>query len=163
MSILQVPITLFWSSSLTNVSIGWKVVLTNRVPKLTTSAVPNMFEDLVSSIPELVDSGKFKATDYDWALHPGGATIITGIQKTMRLTEQHLRASYEVYIAHGNSSSASIFSVFNQLLSGPTMDHIVACSFGPGIAVEMMMLRRCQNSRPGTESPAETLVAEDVD
>lgn len=122
-----------------------------------------MFEDLVSSIPELVDSGKFKATDYDWALHPGGATIITGIQNTMRLTEQHLRASYEVYIAHGNSSSASIFSVLKQLLSGPTMDHIVSCAFGPGIAVEMMMFRRCQSSRTGTESPAETLVAEDVD
>lgn len=122
-----------------------------------------MFEDLTSSIPELVEAGKFKATDYDWALHPGGATVITGIQNTMRLTEQHLRASYEVYMAHGNSSSATIFSVLKQLLSGPTMEHIVGCAFGPGISVEMMMFRRCHSSRAGTDSPAETLVAEDVD
>lgn len=149
--------------SIANQKTGWKVVLTQRVPKLTTSAVPNMFEDLVSSIPELVDGGKFKGTDYDWALHPGGATVITGIQNTMRLSEQHLRASYEVYMAHGNSSSATFFSVFKQLLSGPTTDHIVGCAFGPGIAVEMMMFKRCQSSRAGTESPAETLVAEDVD
>jgi len=52
------------------------------------------------------------------------------------------------------------------LLEGSTMEHIVGCAFGPGIAVEMMAFKRCQgpiSSRPGTESPAETLVAEDVD
>lgn len=122
-----------------------------------------MFEDLVASIPELVDANKFKASDYDWALHPGGATVITGVQTAMRLTEQHLRASYEIYMAHGNSSSATFFSVLKRLLSGPTTEHIMGCAFGPGIAVEMMAFRRCENSRAGTESPAETLVAEDVD
>lgn len=122
-----------------------------------------MFEDLVSTIPELVDANKFKASDYDWALHPGGATVISGIQKTMRLDEQALRASYEVYIGHGNSSSATFFSVLKNLLSGPTTEHIVGCAFGPGISVEMMIFRRCSNSRAGTQSPAETLVAEDVD
>lgn len=125
-----------------------------------------MFEDLISSIPELVDTAKFRAVDYEWALHPGGATIISGVQKTMKLTEQHLRATYEVYINHGNSSSATVFSVLKKLLEGPTMDHIVSCAFGPGIAVEMVVFRRCQSgtpSRNGSHSPAETLVAEDVD
>lgn len=138
-------------------------MLTQRVPKLTLTAVPNMFEDLVSSIPELVDANMFKASDYDWALHPGGATIISGIQSAMRLSEDHLRASYEVYMAHGNSSSATFFSVLKQLLSGPTNEHIIGCAFGPGIAVEMMALKRCELSRSGSASPAETLVAEDVD
>lgn len=142
---------------------GWKVVLSQRVPKLTTAAVPSMFEDLVATIPELVDARKFKAADYDWALHPGGATIISGIQNVMRLTEEHLRASYEVYIAHGNSSSATFFSVLKQLLSGPTNEHIIGCAFGPGIAVEMMAFKRTELSRGGSLSPAETLVAEDVD
>jgi type III polyketide synthase len=123
-----------------------------------------MFEDLVASVPELVDRGKFKASEYDWALHPGGSTVITGVEKAMHLTPEHLRASYEVYVTHGNSSSATVFSVLNRLLEGDTTEHIVSCAFGPGIAVEMMMFKRnTSGSGSGTDSPTETLVAEDVD
>lgn len=144
---------------------GWKVVLTQRVPKLTCAAVPSMFEDLVGSIPELVDLGKFKASDYDWALHPGGSTIISGVEKAMKLSPEHLRASYEVYISHGNSSSATAFSVLSRLMEGETTEHIIGCAFGPGIAVEMVVFKRLSESLPGSgnDSPAETLVAEDVD
>ena len=145
--------------------IGWKVVLTQRVPKLACAAVPSMFEDLVASIPELVDLSKYKASDYDWALHPGGATILSGVERTMKLTPEHLRASYETYISHGNSSSATIFSVLDRLLQGETTEHVIGCAFGPGISVEMVAFKRMLNSRPGSgnHSPAETLVAEDVD
>jgi len=144
--------------------LGWKVVLTPRVPKLTAAAVPAMFDDLVSSIPELVDQSKFKASQYDWALHPGGSTILSGVERVMNLRPELLRASYEVYITHGNSSSATFFSVLNRLLEGETTDHIIGCAFGPGIAVEMMVLKRSSQVSPsGTESPTETLVAEDVD
>lgn len=135
------------------------------MPKLTCAAVPAMFENLVASIPELIDLGKFKATEYEWALHPGGSTIISGVERAMKLTPEHLRASYEVYISHGNSSSATAFSVLSRLMEGETMEHILGCAFGPGIAVEMVMFKRVSESRPGSgnDSPAETLVAEDVD
>ncbi|KIV85641.1 hypothetical protein PV11_01310 [Exophiala sideris] len=144
--------------------LGWKVVLTHRVPKLAAAAVPAMYEDLVASIPELVDQGKFKASEYDWALHPGGATVLSGVERAMKLKPELLRASYETYITHGNSSSATFFSVLNRLLQGETTEHIIGCAFGPGIAVEMMVFKRSnQISETGTVSPTETLVAEDVD
>ena len=140
------------------------MVLTQRVPKLASAAVAPMFEDLVASIPELVDLGKFKAKDYDWALHPGGSTILSGVERALNIRPELLRASYEIYITHGNSSSATFFSVLNRLLEGQTTDHIIGCAFGPGIAVEMMAFKRtAQLVDSGTESPAETLVAEDVD
>lgn len=140
-------------------------MLTQRVPKLASAIVPKVFEDLATSIPELVDIGKLKASEFDWALHPGGSTILTGVEKSMHLVPEHLRASYEVYINHGNSSSATIFSVMKRLLEGDTTEHIVGCAFGPGIAVEMMMFKRMPDfkSDGDSESPAETLVAEDVD
>ncbi len=72
----------------------------------------------------------------------------------MGLTPEHLRASYDIYMNHGNSSSATVFAVIDRLLKmGEGNEHIVSCAFGPGIAIEMMMLKRLQTSPPGTESP----------
>jgi fungal type III polyketide synthase len=133
---------------------GWKVILTPRVPKLASASVPPVFTDLVTSIPELTDADKVSAADFDWALHPGGATVITGVEQAMGLTPEHLRASYDIYMNHGNSSSATVFAVVDRLLNmGEGNEHITSCAFGPGIAIEMMILKRLQSSRPGTESP----------
>ena len=123
--------------------LGWKVVLTPQVPTLASAAVAPAFEELVSSIPGLHKSSKPPvATDFDWALHPGGSTIITGVQKAMNITEQHLQASYEIYMNYGNSSSATIMSVMNKLRGTEGKEYVVACAFGPGISLEMMVLRR---------------------
>ena len=139
---------------------GWKVVLTPRVPQIASAAVLPAFNDLVNSLPQFVNHNNSKplltAADCDWALHPGGSTIITGVEQAMNLTPAHLQASYEVYMNYGNSSSATIISVLaklRQTING--RENVVACAFGPGIALEMMMLRRRQ-------FPEQTL-AEDVD
>ena len=138
--------------------MGWKVVLTPRVPEMSSMAVPSAFQNLIRSIPNFNQIGKSpRATDFDWALHPGGSTIITGVQQVMNLTEEHLRASYEIYMKYGNSSSATIMSVMDKLRkSGEGREHVIACAFGPGISLEMMVLRRPRNTVNG-------LMTEDVD
>lgn len=74
----------------------------------------------------------------------------------MGLTPEHLRASYEVYMNYGNSSSATIISVLNKLRDmGEGREKVIACAFGPGISLEMMMLRR--------RKMAVELLMEDVD
>jgi fungal type III polyketide synthase len=135
---------------------GWKVVLTPRVPIVASAAVPSAFKSLIQSLPQFSDQPLPQAADFDWALHPGGSTIITGVEQSMNLTPEHLRASYEVYMNYGNSSSATIISVLaklRQLEKG--QEEVVACAFGPGIALEMMMLRRRQFP--------EELMTEDLD
>ncbi|KAL8936364.1 MAG: hypothetical protein Q9216_004970 [Gyalolechia sp. 2 TL-2023] len=123
--------------------LGWKVVLTQRVPTLASAAVSPCFQDLIQSVPELhKDSQLPIASDFDWALHPGGSLIITGVEQAMNLTPEHFRASYEIYMKYGNSSSATIISVLNKLRESEGKEHVVACAFGPGIALEMMILRR---------------------
>lgn len=138
-------------------SSGWKVVLTPRVPKLAEAAVPQAFQDLLATLPELPHSYQ-QPGDFDWAIHPGGATILTGIERTMGITPEHMRASYDTYMNHGNSSSATIFSVMDRMRHkdmhalaphGLIKDYIVGCAFGPGIAVETCMLKRTSLSRPG--------------
>jgi type III polyketide synthase len=139
------------------------------VPKLAASVVAPTFNDLIASLPNL--PSPYKAPEsFDWALHPGGATILTGVEKAMGITPEHMRASYDTYMKHGNSSSATIISVMDRLRQkdmdalapgGIVKDFIVACAFGPGIAIEMSMLRRNMNRRmrnvvSGEATPPET-------
>lgn len=148
---------------------GWKVVLTPRVPTIAQSALQPAFTDLMSSLrlpPAWKDA---KPNEFDWAMHPGGATILTGAEKTMGLIPEHMRASYDVYMNHGNSSSATIFSVLDRMRSkdmdactpqgrGPRA-YVVGCAFGPGVTVEMCMLKRNLDVAPedtGLQTPPET-------
>ncbi|KAL6716915.1 hypothetical protein ACLMJK_004827 [Lecanora helva] len=137
---------------------GWKVVLTPRVPAMASAAVPPAFQALLQSLPEFQKNGKLPMADaFDWALHPGGSTIIKGVEQAMNITEQHLQASYEIYIKYGNSSSATIMSVLDQLRNnGEGREHVAACAFGPGISLEMMILRRPRSEAAG-------LLTEDLD
>ncbi|CAM1501875.1 Fc.00g038590.m01.CDS01 [Cosmosporella sp. VM-42] len=147
--------------------VGWKVVLTPRVPKLTGASISPAFTDLKASLPNLPPDYQ-NAHDFDWAMHPGGATILTGAERAMNITPEHMRASYDTYINHGNSSSATIYSVMDRLRckemdalapEGRVRDYIVGCAFGPGITVEMCMLKRNMSygtQITGLQTPPET-------
>ncbi|CAG8958984.1 hypothetical protein HYFRA_00012142 [Hymenoscyphus fraxineus] len=133
--------------------LGWKVILSPRVPKLTGAVVSPTFDDLISTLPDLPANYKLPS-DFDWALHPGGATILTGVEKAMSISSEHIRASYDTYINHGNSSSATIFSVMDRLRQkdmdslapgGKVKDFVVGCAFGPGISIEMCIMKRNLN------------------
>jgi type III polyketide synthase len=72
----------------------------------------------------------------------------------MSISPEHMRASYDTYINHGNSSSATVFSVMDRLRQkdmdecapdGKVKDYVVGCAFGPGIAIEMCMMKRNLN------------------
>jgi type III polyketide synthase len=82
--------------------------------------------------------------DFDWALHPGGRAIIDGVAEVLQLSEDQLQTSREIYRTRGNSSSASVLIVLDRLRSKSKTAHVVATSFGPGLAIEMALLRRCQ-------------------
>ncbi|KAK0617062.1 putative type III polyketide synthase [Immersiella caudata] len=147
--------------------LGWKVVLTPRVPTLTQGVLEPAYKALLGALAQPPPESYRTPADYDWAMHPGGATILTGAEKALGITPEHMRASYDTYISHGNSSSATIISVLNRLRAkemdsmtpggrGPR-DHVVGCAFGPGISVEMCMLRRNLSTTPsGLQTPPET-------
>jgi type III polyketide synthase len=145
---------------------GWKVVLSPRVPKLAQGIVKPTYDKLMDDLGALPEGYK-SPEDFDWAMHPGGATILTGAEKALGITPEHMRASYDTYINHGNSSSATIFSVMDRLRNkemdslapgGEVKEFVVGCAFGPGITVEMCMLRRNLGAKgiSGLQTPPET-------
>ncbi|KAI0451339.1 thiolase-like protein [Xylaria acuta] len=144
--------------------LGWKVVLSQRVPKLTEQVLQPTFADLMATVEPHLPGAYRTAPDFDWAMHPGGLTILTNAERTLKISGEHMRASYHRYMQHGNSSSATIFSVIDHLRSkemdsyapgGRVREYVVGCAFGPGIAVEMCMLKRNLGPR-GVQTPPET-------
>ena len=119
-------------------SLGFLVELSKRVPDLAAGSVSQPFE-LLSTANGTSKSPK----DYDWALHPGGYSIIRGVQATLGLSDDSLRASFDTYKNKGNTASVSVIAVMERLRHmGPGKENVVACAFGPGMRVEMAFLRR---------------------
>ncbi|KAK5995228.1 Acylalkylpyrone synthase csyB [Cladobotryum mycophilum] len=108
-----------------------------------------MFKDLLASLQ--LSSEYSYPSDFDWTMHPGGATILPGAGKAFGISSQHMRATYDSYFNHSNSSSATIFSDMDCLwseemdsmaLEGGVRNYVVGPGFGSGITVEMCMLKR---------------------
>lgn len=143
--------------------VGWKVVLSPRVPKLATEILRPSFVELLEGVSKVPVECR-EAHHFDWAMHPGGLTILTGAEKALSISSEHMRASYDRYMNHGNSSSATIFSVMDRLRrkemdaiapGGRPREYVVGCAFGPGIAIEMCILKRNMGHR-GIQTPPET-------
>lgn len=120
---------------------GMIATITKEVPKATVGAIGVMFEQICNPLHEPIDSATF-----DWAVHPGGLSILKGAQQAMKLTDDHIRASLDVYSKFGNSSSPTVLAVLDRLRHmGQGRDDVVATSFGPGLMIEMFRMKRCRD------------------
>lgn len=118
---------------------GFLLSLSKQVPKLAAVAVQQPFQSLKTA------HGMASASpaDFDWALHPGGLSIIKGVQMSMGLPDYALRASNEIYRTRGNTSSVAVLAVLDKLRSMEEgRQDVIACSFGPGLTIEMALLKR---------------------
>ena len=89
-----------------------------------------------------------KPENIDWALHPGGMAIIDGIKDELRLNDDQIRATKDIYRSRGNSGSPTVLCVLDKLRSmGKGKDDICAAAFGPGLGTEMAFLRRCGSAQ----------------
>jgi type III polyketide synthase len=127
------------------ITLGLIATITKDVPKTAVSAIQPMFDSLRTAPSKKNTWTHLQPTSFDWAIHPGGAAILKGAQQAIHLTDDHIRASLEVYHNNGNTSSATVLVVLDKLRGmGKGRDHIVATSFGPGLMIEMCVMKRCR-------------------
>ena len=72
-----------------------------------------------------------------WAIHPGGTLVLEQVGKTMGLSEQALRYSYDVLREYGNMSSPSVLFVLKRILEQGRPAHGqkgLLLSFGAGFS-----------------------------
>ncbi|KAF8129123.1 type III polyketide synthase [Mycena galopus ATCC 62051] len=124
---------------------GFKPTLSSRIPSLTAPCTPILYDTLLKTLPNksaLIGTLPSNPKDFDWAIHPGGAAILSAIQAEMRIEKEHMKASWEVYENHGNTSSVSVLSVLDTVRREPGREWVMSAAFGPGVAAEGALLRR---------------------
>lgn len=77
-----------------------------------------------------------------WIIHPGGLGILQAVQKSLNLSPQMLEHSLSVLVEYGNMSSGTIFFVLDKVKSAKKNDKIILIAFGPGLSIEMALLRK---------------------
>ena len=79
-----------------------------------------------------------------WAFHPGGAAILRGVQGGLELSDEKMIESWNVLKNYGNMSSATVWFALEEIFrrKEDSAEHILAMTFGPGISMEQVLLKK---------------------
>jgi predicted naringenin-chalcone synthase len=81
-----------------------------------------------------------------WAIHPGGIRIIETIAETLKLPDEAIRHSLQVYQSKGNMSSATVPHIWQDISQDAKCkagDYVLSLAFGPGLTMVGNLMRRC--------------------
>jgi predicted naringenin-chalcone synthase len=113
---------------------GFTMTLSPRVPELICKSIRPFLEEWLAGFnlkPEEVGS---------WAVHPGGPRILSAFGEATGFDRDRLKVSYEILAEFGNMSSPTVLFIIDRLRQIQAPRPIVALAFGPGLAVESVLL-----------------------
>lgn len=117
---------------------GLHIVLSPDVPNLIRDSLEREVEGL------LAEHG-FAREDLRWfAMHPAGPKVLRLVQESLRLTEVDLASSWKILRDYGNSSSAAVLLVMDELIASGTPEPGqlgLLVAFGPGVTGELLLAR----------------------
>lgn len=124
---------------------GFNIILSSYVPDLIGANIQSLIRGMLQRQDLAMDRIG------DWAVHPGGRSILDKVEASLGLDEDALEASRAVLRDYGNMSSATILFVLKELLDSAETDGAMTCAmaFGPGLTVEMAVLERIGRTVPG--------------
>lgn len=126
----------------TKEKMKWEASDQGFVMKLSYTVPVLLGRQIVPFIQSLVDSD-FSYADCDWAVHPGGKSIIEAIEKALKLEKGFTQASWDTLAHYGNMSSATFLFVLDRLLElKSSKKWTMGIGFGPGLSLEGILLQR---------------------
>ena len=114
---------------------GLRVVLRRELPR----AVEAHLRPAVDAFLETLDL-TLEQIDV-LAVHPGGPRIFDAVEHSLPGPRFGLDLSRRVFDQVGNASSAGIFFVLEALQVSGVQGRVLALSFGPGLSIELALLR----------------------
>ncbi len=119
---------------------GFYVVLSKNVPRIIAACTPRVVGQFLQRHELSLSEVEF------FVLHPGGRRVLEALERSLELKPAQTSASWDVLSRYGNQSSASVLFVLGETLRrGVPRGYGLLAAFGPGITVELALLRgpRC--------------------
>lgn len=108
--------------------------------------VPALIKRHIQKLTDPLLLQKIQIADCDWAIHPGGKSIIQAVERALQLTEDQTQAAWETLWHYGNMSSATFLFTLERVLQQKTAKQWTAgVGFGPGLCMEGILLRKMNN------------------
>ncbi len=115
---------------------GFQMTLSAQVPEVIRKQLKPWLETWLATYDLAFD-------DIDsWAVHPGGPRILTATTDALKLAKDQLAISAGVLADCGNMSSPTILFILDRIRRQERRGTCVALAFGPGLVVEVALLRR---------------------
>ncbi|MEU2199785.1 3-oxoacyl-[acyl-carrier-protein] synthase III C-terminal domain-containing protein [Isoptericola sp. NPDC019482] len=117
---------------------GFGIVLSAELPQLLRAHLAGDVKDL------LAPHGLEPDDVGTWVVHAGGPKIVDAVRDALDLPEEALARTRATLAAEGNLSSSSVLHVLAATLDDgapPPGGWAVLMAFGPGVAVELVLLR----------------------
>lgn len=119
----------------------WEAGDQGMVMKLSHTIPVLLSRQLDTFVQSLLDSN-FSYSNCNWAIHPGGKSIIQAIEKALKLEKGLTQASWDTLEDFGNMSSATFLFVLHKLKEQQNLRNgTIGLGFGPGLSVEGILLR----------------------
>ncbi len=120
-------------------SAGFLMTLSGYVPEL----IEQDFNMLLTNA--LQNAAIDKKDISHWCIHPGGKRILSSIEKSIHISSDDLKESYNVLKNYGNMSSPTILFVLKEIMDSlkskkEKKANIFGAAFGPGLTMETFIL-----------------------
>ena len=123
---------------------GFHVVLDRRLPRVLSASVAPI-------VARFIADGEMREPEF-YAVHAAGPRIFSALESSLRLPAGALDASRAVFARAGNTSSAAIFFVLQEIAGRAGTG--LGIGVGPGVTVELMQLEWVPAKRPPSRSSA---------
>ncbi len=124
-----------WSIS----DFGFEMRLSSYVPDLLGQEIRRFLDKLLAKLELSRDEVRY------FAFHPGGKKILEAIENELSLEPQRNAFAYSVLRRFGNMSSPTVVfvlrDIFAQLSTADNDAWILSAAFGPGLALESVLLK----------------------
>jgi predicted naringenin-chalcone synthase len=115
---------------------GFDMHLSGETPAALKRGLPAAMKAIASESIEAIQQ---------WAVHPGGKSILDAVESALDLDTDALDISREILRRFGNMSSATVLFVLEAMLADPAPSGTggIAMAFGPGLTAETMRFTSC--------------------